>query len=391
MRIEANTLQEAFRKAAEELNCSVTELDIKVIQNPSIGFLGFFKKTAIIEAERESDKPKNSPKKHKDKKERNGHEEHKGKNGSGSNNSNSSEKHKDEKSAQKAENHIDKQNGPSDKKRRDRNKKRREKRNGENLGSNGDNGNANKAEKDQKSDAASALSNQKFDISHNAFKSDETVEMESLNLAIQAYEIAQTKELRVKKEECKNILDTSIIDTFNKDLEEDEQKSQSKPKEQKPRANIEKVLPEIKENLTKLFAASCFDISKIEVAKFDDETILIELDGEDAALLIGKEGYRYKAISYLIYNWINSKYNLLVRLEIAEFLKNQEDAIEQYLTSIYEKIQNTGKAKTKPLDGILVKIALEKLREKFPDKYVGIKSDNNKQFVVVNEFLKKHE
>ena len=53
MRIEAANLQEAFQKAAQELNCSVTELDIKILQNPSAGFLGFFKKTAIIEAVKE--------------------------------------------------------------------------------------------------------------------------------------------------------------------------------------------------------------------------------------------------------------------------------------------------------------------------------------------------
>ena len=34
MRIEAENLQEAFKKAAEKLNCSVTELDIKILQNP---------------------------------------------------------------------------------------------------------------------------------------------------------------------------------------------------------------------------------------------------------------------------------------------------------------------------------------------------------------------
>ncbi|WP_039888081.1 Jag N-terminal domain-containing protein [Campylobacter rectus] len=53
MRIEAANLQEAFQKAAQELNCSVTELDIKILQNPCAGFLGFFKKTAIIEAVKE--------------------------------------------------------------------------------------------------------------------------------------------------------------------------------------------------------------------------------------------------------------------------------------------------------------------------------------------------
>ena len=54
MKIEANTLQEAFQKAAEQLNCSVTQLDIKVLQHPSGGIFGFFKKTAIIEANLEN-------------------------------------------------------------------------------------------------------------------------------------------------------------------------------------------------------------------------------------------------------------------------------------------------------------------------------------------------
>ena len=63
MKIEANTLQEAFQKAAEQLNCSVTELDIKVLQHPSGGIFGFFKKTAIIEANLENQpKPQQKPK-----------------------------------------------------------------------------------------------------------------------------------------------------------------------------------------------------------------------------------------------------------------------------------------------------------------------------------------
>ena len=37
MRIEAENLQAAFEKAASELGCSVTQLDIKVLQNPSSG------------------------------------------------------------------------------------------------------------------------------------------------------------------------------------------------------------------------------------------------------------------------------------------------------------------------------------------------------------------
>ena len=54
MRIEAKNLGDAYKKAIDELNCSVTELDIKVVQYPSSGFLGFFKKNAIIEVTREN-------------------------------------------------------------------------------------------------------------------------------------------------------------------------------------------------------------------------------------------------------------------------------------------------------------------------------------------------
>ncbi len=146
---------------------------------------------------------------------------------------------------------------------------------------------------------------------------------------------------------------------------------------------------EIKQGLTKLFNSSYFEIDKIEVSKFNKETILIELDGKDAALLIGKEGYRYKALSYLLYNWINIKYGYSIRLEIAQFLKNQEVMIKNYLENIITKVETNGKSQTKPLDGILIKIALEQLRKKFPDKYVGIKQGGNGKYIVINDFHKK--
>lgn len=47
-----------------------------------------------------------------------------------------------------------------------------------------------------------------------------------------------------------------------------------------------------------------------------------------------------------------------------------------------------GKGRTKVLDGVLVHIALEQLREAFPDKYVAIKTDrvSGKKYVLVNRF-----
>lgn len=77
----------------------------------------------------------------------------------------------------------------------------------------------------------------------------------------------------------------------------------------------------------------------------------------------------------------------MLRLEVAEFLKNQEIAICAYLEPVIELIKEKGSFKTKPLDGILVHIALKRLREEFPLKYVAVKTNvKGEKYVLVNEY-----
>ena len=360
MKIEANTLQEAFQKAAEQLNCSVTELDIKVLQHPSGGIFGFFKKTAIIEANLEN-QPKSQ---HKPKNDRNFAKK-----------SDENEPAKEEKKQSKKHDHNDKKRNP---------KKHKDEKN-----------EAKFEQKEHKNEKQN-LSEKNLALAKDAFAEKSEKEAEEPGYVIKRLdepkeqkETKGAKEPQASKSAPKNILDTSIIENFNQTDEESAPQALPKEKKEKVVIDFDKILPEIKEGMTRLFKASCFEIDKVEVSKFNDETVLIELDGADAALLIGKEGYRYKAISYMLYNWLNSKYNLAIRLEIAQFLQNQEAMMDQYLNGVIERVQNSGRAQTKPLDGVLVKIALEKLREKFPDKYVGIKSGNDGKFVVVNDFFKK--
>ena len=353
MKIEANTLQEAFQKAAEKLNCSVTQLDIKVLQHPSSGFFGFFKRSAIIEANLE-----NQPKpQHKPKNDRNFAKKN-----------DENEAIKEDKKQAKKHDHCDKKRGS--KKHRDEKSET-------------------KFEQKEHKNEKSNLSEKNEALAKDAFAQKSEEEAEPGYVIKRLDEPKEIKEPQAGKNTPKNILDNSIIENFNQTDEESAAQALQKEKKEKAAIDFDKILPEIKDGMNRLFKASCFDISKIEVSKFDDETVLIELDGADAALLIGKEGYRYKAISYMLYNWLNSKYNLAIRLEIAQFLQNQEAMMDQYLNGVIERVQNSGRAQTKPLDGVLVKIALEKLREKFPDKYVGIKSGNDGKFVVVNDFFKK--
>ena len=89
----------------------------------------------------------------------------------------------------------------------------------------------------------------------------------------------------------------------------------------------------------------------------------------------------------MLFNWINAQYNLYIKLEIAEFIQSQEEMIDNYLKPIAEHIREHEKGKTKPLDGILVQIALEKLRAMFPNKYIAIKTGKDgKKFIIINNF-----
>ena len=148
------------------------------------------------------------------------------------------------------------------------------------------------------------------------------------------------------------------------------------------------LVDEISLEVNNLFAQLCYDIEDIKVEIIDDEkTVYIEFSGKDSALLIGKEGYRYKALSYILFNWINEKYDMMLRLEVAQFLANQETAIFAYLDPVIETIKNEGYFKTKILDGILVHIALTKLRDEFPDKYVAVKTtQRGEKYILINEY-----
>jgi spoIIIJ-associated protein len=43
-KVEAPTLEEAYTKASQLLECSISELQYEVVQHPSRGILGFMKK-----------------------------------------------------------------------------------------------------------------------------------------------------------------------------------------------------------------------------------------------------------------------------------------------------------------------------------------------------------
>ncbi|UOR42166.1 Jag N-terminal domain-containing protein [Helicobacter pylori] len=205
------------------------------------------------------------------------------------------------------------------------------------------------------------------------------------------------------KESVKEIKDESVKETNTKEIhqstEEKKQNSEIETPQEKittpkpPKKNLKEEshngdkLHEIEQELKDLFSHLPYKINKVEVSLYEPGVLLIDIDGEDTALLIGEKGYRYKALSYLLFNWIHPAYGYNIRLEISTFLQNQEKVMDTQLQNTIMTVHEVGKGQMKAPDGVLTYIALKKLRKAFPNKYVSIKTNlNDEKYIVINDF-----
>ncbi len=205
------------------------------------------------------------------------------------------------------------------------------------------------------------------------------------------------------KESVKEVQEESVKETNTKEIhqsvEEKKQNSEIETPQEEittpkpPKKNLKEEshngdkLHEIKQELKDLFSHLPYKINKVEVSLYEPGVLLIDIDGEDSALLIGEKGYRYKALSYLLFNWIHPAYGYNIRLEISTFLQNQEKVMDTQLQSTIMTVHEVGKGQMKAPDGVLTYIALKKLRKAFPNKYVSIKTNlNDEKYIVINDF-----
>lgn len=294
IKIEAQSLEDAYKEATVHFGCSLTEVAVEVVQYPSRGFLGLFKKPAIVIASKKESPKQDLP---------------------------------------------DKTDISQETVQQDRSKQ----------------------QESQDQTPTTAAMPDRADAGHGYFTD---------GVSPVSFVSGQ---------------DDDLDDDLNDDLDE----LYLTPQDDEPDDAIDygHIVSTVKEQINNLFSKICFDIEPVEVRMYNEDTLLVEFNGEDAALLIGKEGYRYKALSYMIFNWINSKYQLQLRLEIAEFLTNQEDAVSRYLSGICETIDKQGHAQTKILDGVLIQIALKQLRLGYPDKYVSVRTTrDNLKFIIINDY-----
>ncbi|UOS70379.1 Jag N-terminal domain-containing protein [Helicobacter pylori] len=205
------------------------------------------------------------------------------------------------------------------------------------------------------------------------------------------------------KESVKEVQEESVKETNTEEIhqsaEEKKQNSEIETPQEEittpkpPKKNLKEEshngdkLHEIEQELKDLFSHLPYKINKVEVSLYEPGVLLIDIDGEDSALLIGEKGYRYKALSYLLFNWIHPAYGYNIRLEISTFLQNQEKVMDTQLQNTIMTVHEVGKGQMKAPDGVLTYIALKKLRKAFPNKYVSIKTNlNEEKYIVINDF-----
>lgn len=411
-KIEAPSLDAALLAASAEFGCSVTDLEYEIIQNPSSGVLGFGRKNAVICVLQKGTNAENTNAKNIESKSIESDEKPSAQNSQNlkdfqnKENNSSTQSLKQEQSQSEECSFTDQQSSKSQ-------------INTKYLNSNYQSENVNSNKNTQDQDRFNSLNNYEPKISQAAQTNSAFAEPSSFNSYNSNSNSNSNSNFSSERYKSENFTRRTprhhdeplnhkfqepyrVVDPNKKEDESElslkvgtrrlgsaEEAIYDEPQNRyESERDWDGICREIKGEIERLFVCAPFVIDEVIVEPFDENTIYIKIDGEDSALLIGKEGYRYNAISYLLFNWLNHNYGLMVRLEIAQFLENQEAMISALLAPTIDLINSSGRGQTRPFDGVLAHIALRQLREAFPDKYVAMRGEEGERYIIVNEFYK---
>ena len=292
--IKADSLELAMEQATAHFECSVTELHIEVVEHPKNGMMGFFKKQAVIAVikkplESSAETAVETPSK------------------IASNHPKNTKPHtaKTQMPKPKSEK-VEDPATPVENKKTTKKPTTQKKNETPSFVSN---------QTDMLTPSLVTAQDDYDDVyDENEYKKSEpkTKTVRSKQDIQKSIAKAEEEESSIKRVSTANLQDNDVVDEFFQES-----------------LGMDSIVSEVKSKINHLFSKTCFTLEDVAVSAYDETTILVEFKGADAALLIGKEGYRYKALSYMLFNWMNAKYNVQLRLEIAEFLKNQEEMVHK--------------------------------------------------------------
>ena len=171
----------------------------------------------------------------------------------------------------------------------------------------------------------------------------------------------------------------------------------SKPAKINARVKEEEVLtaesPEDVENVVKEFLSKVFDAMNLKVkinVTVDEESVDIDLVGDDMGVLIGKRGQTLDSLQYLVSLVVNKKSDkyLRVKLDTENYRERRKETLENLAKNIAFKVKRTKRpVSLEPMNPYERRVIHSALQN---DRYVTTKSEGEEPYRHVVVVLKKN-
>ena len=170
----------------------------------------------------------------------------------------------------------------------------------------------------------------------------------------------------------------------------------SKPAKINARVKEEEVLtaesPENVENVVKEFLSKVFDAMNLKVkinVTVDEESVDIDLVGDDMGVLIGKRGQTLDSLQYLVSLVVNKKSDkyLRVKLDTENYRERRKETLENLAKNIAFKVKRTKRpVSLEPMNPYERRVIHSALQN---DRYVTTKSEGEEPYRHVVVLLKR--
>ncbi|MDO5424279.1 MAG: RNA-binding cell elongation regulator Jag/EloR [Eubacteriales bacterium] len=201
-------------------------------------------------------------------------------------------------------------------------------------------------------------------------------------------EFKESKEVKEVKEvkEIKEPKETKEV----KEVRENREPETRKPAAPKPPVNKEEAIARAEDFLGKTLKAMNMNV-KITCTFDDDDTLNIDLDGEDMGILIGKRGQTLDSIQYLTSLVVNKGKASYVRVKVdtEDYRRRRKETLENLARNVAAKVRRTRKTvflePMNPYERRIIHSALQ------GNPYVSTHSEGEEPYRKVVVTLKKQQ
>lgn len=184
----------------------------------------------------------------------------------------------------------------------------------------------------------------------------------------------------IAEKDTQEIIVEKKVNIIEEQVEEATDNNEKTSEKEHQKADSELVISTAKE-----FLSQIFEIMELEVSydcKFSDEnnTLSIDLEGDNMGIIIGKRGQTLDSLQYLVNLVVNkiSEPYIRVKLDTEDYRRRRKETLENLAKNIAKKVKRTGESVTleamNPYERRTIHYALQK------DRYVTTYSEGEEPY-----------